>query len=305
MKTIAKSAAQAAVKAKKRDYTYTEFSKLKVSHEPVNIYGVVLDATFPHKSFNSNKYLCAFKVADLTSKTTDGTVEYISVVFFASRFEDLPISQRVGEIIRIHRAVVGVYKDKLQLTVNICFNSSWALFAPSFPKKTEDGKVQKASIEDYVPLTFYGKSMHTEAKDKLIVSNLRTWSSKQFASIPVLQGKYITKLSEVPIKGSAQPDGKFYDFDLQVKIVQLFKIDDFQSEIRVLDESGEIWHSQIFNVKYRWIKEGQYVRIRGATLANHPGYERTFGMRPYTNILSLPYPCKLASNMLFDEQTDT
>lgn len=68
-----------------------------------------------------------------------------------------------------------------------------------------------------------------------------------------------------------------------------------------MDSSGEIWHSSVYNVKYRNIKQGQYVRIRAASLANHAGYTRTFGMRPYSNILTLPFPCKLANDMLFDE----
>jgi hypothetical protein len=67
-------------------------NKLKVSHETVNIYGVILDASFPHKSFKSNKYICALKIADLTSKSTDGVVDTVSVVFFAAKFEDLPVS---------------------------------------------------------------------------------------------------------------------------------------------------------------------------------------------------------------------
>lgn len=43
------------------------------------------------------------------------------------------------------------------------------------------------------------------------------------------------------------------------------------------------------------------MRIRAASLVNHAGYTRTFGMRPYSNILTLPYPCKLAGDMMFDE----
>jgi len=69
-----------------------------------------------------------------------------------------------------------------------------------------------------------------------------------------------------------------------------------------MDESGEIWHSQPYNAKYRALQEGQYVRIRAANLISHStDYKRTFGMRPYTNILSLPEPCKLAETMHFDE----
>lgn len=44
------------------------------------------------------------------------------------------------------------------------------------------------------------------------------------------------------------------------------------------------------------------MRIRAATLTNHAkGYTNTFGMRHHSNILALPYPCKLAQDMLFDE----
>lgn len=51
------------------------------------------------------------------------------------------------------------------------------------------------------------------------------------------------------------------------------------------------------------MREGAYVRIRGCTLYNfaNKGYERTFGMRPQSNVLSLPYPSKLAQEMMFDE----
>jgi hypothetical protein len=84
------------------------------------------------------------------------------VVFFARKFEDLPVSQRVGEIIRIHRATVGFFKERKQLTVNICFNSSWDLFAPIKDKKTNDGKAVKQSTEDFEPFAFFGKNAHTE-----------------------------------------------------------------------------------------------------------------------------------------------
>ena len=72
--------------------------------------------------------------------------------------------------------------------------------------------------------------------------------------------------------------------------------------MRIIDQSGEIWHSSTFNQKYTQLREGQFVRVRLATLSNHSrGYINTFGMRSYSNILTLPYPCKLAEDMLFDD----
>lgn len=204
--------------AKKRDYTYTELNKLKIGSAPVNVYGVVIDATFPHKSFKSDKFICTFKIADPSNKITQGTTDFISVVFFAKSFEDLPISQNVGEIIRIHRATVGSYKDRLQLTVNICFNSSWALFSsPTHDKKSVD----------YVPLSFFGRSMHTEITDKKIVQTLRHWVNSVFTKNHVLSSKYITKLASVPAVGGGKDGKGGFDFDLQVKILQLFKVDEY------------------------------------------------------------------------------
>ena len=92
-----------------------------------------------------------------------------------------------------------------------------------------------------------------------------------------------------------EENNKCLDFDMQGKVIQLFKVDQYQSEMRLIDSTGEIWHSSVYNIKYRCLREGQYVRIRAGTLMNHnKGYERTFGLRPYSNILTLPYPCKLA-----------
>jgi hypothetical protein len=34
---------------------------------------------------------------------------------------------------------------------------------------------------------------------------------------------------------------------------------------------------------------------------HHKGYERTFGLKNHANIMCLPYPCKLAQEMFFDE----
>ncbi len=46
------------------------------------------------------------------------------------------------------------------------------------------------------------------------------------------------------------------------------------------------------------------MRIRSATLSNHIGYEKTIGMKVYTNILILPNSCKLVNDLLFDEVSE-
>ena len=60
-------------------------------------------------------------------------------------------------------------------------------------------------------------------------------------------------------------------------------------------------------MKYRFLREGQYVKIRGATLEHHErsASGRSFGFKNYSNIMSLPYPSKLAQNMKIDFDTVT
>ena len=45
--------------------------------------------------------------------------------------EDLPVVRKIGDVIRVHRAIVKEYKGMKQFNVNITYNSSWCLFHSS------------------------------------------------------------------------------------------------------------------------------------------------------------------------------
>lgn len=147
---------------------------------------------------------------------------------FANKFEDLPISQRVGDIIRIHRASVGMYKGIKQFTANIFFNSSWAMFAPSVPKgQTKD--------KEFSPTSFFGKHMNFDSAQVKIVRTLRKWVVQSFKDFRMLSSQFITELGEL---NEIQKDDKHFDFDLQVKVIQMIKLDNYTSEIRCVDSSN-------------------------------------------------------------------
>ena len=52
----------------------------------------------------------------------------VSITFFAKNIDSLPKFKRVGEVVRIHRANVGQYKNHKTFLVNIEYGSSWAIF---------------------------------------------------------------------------------------------------------------------------------------------------------------------------------
>ena len=49
--------------------------------------------------------------------------------------ESLPNLKRVGDIIRIHRANIGQYRNSKTFMVNMDFGSSWAVFRGTEPER--------------------------------------------------------------------------------------------------------------------------------------------------------------------------
>jgi hypothetical protein len=91
---------------KRGEYHYTSLKNCNIAGDDLyHFYAVVLDASFPHKSFKSDRFICTLKIADPDQPfDKDGVVEHCTLMLFAKKFEDLPICQRVGDIIRVHRA---------------------------------------------------------------------------------------------------------------------------------------------------------------------------------------------------------
>jgi len=94
-------------------YDYTEISKVELSSADdykVNFYGVIIDATFPYQFIqnksNEKLFMCVLKVVD-PSHYAKG--EFAQLIMYAYKFEDLPIVQRLGDVIRVHRATIRKY----------------------------------------------------------------------------------------------------------------------------------------------------------------------------------------------------
>lgn len=90
-------------------YQYVSLSDASLMFDDgQHFYAVVIDATFPYKT-KHDRFICTLKIVDpsLYIKSQKGAgdgSDFATLVLFARRFEDLPIIQRVGDIIRVHRA---------------------------------------------------------------------------------------------------------------------------------------------------------------------------------------------------------
>ena len=178
----------AAKKAKGQKYEYIELGKASLSSEMAqNVYGVIIDATFPYK-VNQKLYVCSLKIADPSLNTASKGSDYASVVMYAKRFEDLPIVLRLGDIIRLHRATLRMYNGRRQFNVSMQWNGSWALFS------TEKTPVVGVSAGDFAPMVHSGNRPTLEKQDQTLLGNLRRWATSYFSSNDVVTKEMITPL---------------------------------------------------------------------------------------------------------------
>lgn len=91
---------------------------------------------------------------------------------------------------------------------------------------------------EFQPFAYLGKQFSFEAAEKKTITTLREWIAKSFVKHNILSERYISKLKDIPVVGAKRETGKYHDFDLLVKVVQLFKLDDYSSDVRVIDGSN-------------------------------------------------------------------
>lgn len=167
-------------KTKGQKYDYVELGKASLSSvDTQNVYGVIIDATFPYK-VNSSLYVCSLKIVDQSLNCATKGSDYASVTMYAKRFEDLPIILRLGDVIRLHRATLRMYNDRRQFNVTMHWNGSWALFS------TDKQPVVGSAPSDFSAVVHSGNKATMEKQDQNILANMRKWASSYFASNDVI-----------------------------------------------------------------------------------------------------------------------
>ena len=85
----------------------------------------------------------------------------------------------MGELIRVHRASVGEFRGEKQMTCDVNFSSSWAIF-PLFVR-IPPGKKAPTFAEEFHAKNLLGKSKCNNSLDAIsIIRELRTWAKKGF-----------------------------------------------------------------------------------------------------------------------------
>jgi hypothetical protein len=259
------------------------------SSEAQNVYGVIIDATFPYKT-NNERYICSLKIVDpslyvKSQKGSGDSSDYATLVLYAKRFEDLPIITRLGDVIRVHRATLRLYNGTRQFNANVFYNSSWALFSG-------DGN-------DNVPASHSGKHYSFEKSEGASLANTRKWASQYFTQYNVVSDNMFTPLA----KAASQKN----DFDVVAKISQVFELDEYTNELRLRDSSAGSWNVLALKLKFPNIRVGDVVRIRSVTYDETSTQKKVLLLSHYSNILTFPAGSKLAKEIrgkAADEKVD-
>lgn len=260
------------------------------SNEAQHFYAVVIDATFPYKA-NQERYICSMKIVDpsLYVKSQKGdSSEYATLVLYAKRFEDLPIINRIGDIIRVHRATLRLYNGTRQFNANVFYNSSWALFSTDKKSVLQEIGGQDGGGE-LTPFAYSGKNYTFEKNEASLVQNIRKWAQQYFSQYNVIAQDMFVSLN----KAAAQKG----DFDVVAKILQVFELDEYTNELKLKDQSGQVFFTLALKLKFPHLRAGEVVRIRSATYDETSSQKKVLLLSHYSNIVTFISSSKLAKDI--------
>lgn len=270
---------KSAPKTKGQRYDYEELGKVSVtSSDTHHVYGVIVDATFPYKT-NNDKFICSLKIVD---PSLNGK-EFASVVFYAQRFENLPIVHRLGDIIRLHRASLRMYKGHRQFNVNTHWHGSWALFS------TDAKNALGAAAGTDAPVSFSGQRSTFEKHEQGLLANLRKFAISYFGANDAAPADRVRALNKV--KGSTG------DFDVNAKITNIHEVDEYTNELRVRDNTNTTYHTLALKLKFPHLHVGQAIRIRSATWDETSTSKNVLALSHYSNITTFIGSSKIAKGL--------
>jgi len=209
--------------------------------------------------------MCYLKVCDPTCNVNDQNDEFSTVALQSRRFEDLPIIQRCGDIIRIHRAEYNYKEDQHFFKLNMSYSSSWALFSADDEVAPE---VIREEGDDftYRAYAFSGKQYNFDAQDQKLLKSMRNWNRGYFSKNDVIVQDMYTRLKEAD-----EEDG---DFNVVGKVTQIVHRDYYTSDVRIKDSSKATWFMTVSRRKFPRIYENSIIKIRSVLIDSETERER-------------------------------
>lgn len=280
-----KSAAAKTAKKSGQRYEYTDLAKTQLSTGTAthNVYGVIIDATFPYKT-TKDLYVLSLKIVDPSLNTGSKGGDYATVTFYATAFEDLPIVLRIGDIIRVHRATIRMWKGHRQFNVATQWTGSWTAWSTDKEPAEEHTKQDNGTMG---PATSRQKPT-IEKQDLERVDALRKWAHSWLGS-----NDGVTKDMYTPLSKAKQEK----EVDVVAKVLHIHEMDQYTDELKIKDHSGQTWYVLSLKLKNPHITVGAAIRIRCATWDETCAGKNVLVLQHYSNIMTFISGTKLGKSL--------
>lgn len=226
-------------------YIYTQFADLKEQGN-YNLYGIIIDASFPILDPTTSKYTCVLKLIDQTTNyiTNPDNIEekVIYLIIKSDKSENMPYIKHIGDIIRIH---YGLYspKNKRYVYLNLCQDNK--------NKTIGDFCLYDITNKNIEPYCCSKDKYSEEPEDKDKINDIMNWTKNYFKNEQALKYEYKIDLDQRNKEGS--------DKDLIVHVTKKVNLND-QVIFFIQDESdGCELHTYKF---FDYVKENDIIRIR-------------------------------------------
>jgi len=118
---------------------------------------------------------------------------------------------------------------------------------------------------------------------------LKKWANQYFASSNVISDAQTTELKK------ASKEKK--DFDIVAKVLQVFLLDEYTNELKLKDNSGEVFYTLALKIKFPHVRQGSVVRIRSCTYDDTSLNKKVLVLQHYSNIMTFINTSKLAASL--------
>jgi hypothetical protein len=232
--------------------------------------------------------MCYLKIVDPTCNVQAEEDHFAIVALQARRFEDLPIIQRCGDIIRIHRAEYNYKEDQHYFKLNMSYSSSWALFSA-------DDEVAPEVIRDdgddftYRAYAFSGKQYNFENQDQKLLRSIRSWNKNYMSKNHVIIQEMYTPLEEAKLEEG--------DFNVVAKITQIVHRDQYTSDLRLKDISKATWFLTVSRRKFPRLQENTIIKIRSVNIDKETERDNCLELAPHSNIMTFVPFSKLIKDL--------
>jgi hypothetical protein len=207
----------------------------------------------------NEQFIVKFQVFDQSLVSKDNELKTVEVHMVSSKREELPMIQRIGDFIRVHKANIIIKGSQKTIFINMEDKASWCLFIgndnelPLTPQvSNEDGTHNYYS---YTPYSFSGKSYTIQPDEVGLTRKMKNWSKRYFKL------NYVTPF-EVEKDKIRKYIADNKPFSLFGKIIDITEEEKGSIEYQIRDSTKQLWKITVPDDRFKYVRLNHIIKIK-------------------------------------------